>query len=105
MAKKQTELPGTRRADEPEPPKPIKALDEACEAIEKAAGAVTRAGQRLVEAKKSAQGLLDEHERDEYEYETNDGVLKKIFRKKSIGRCKVKVAKKSDEDTDDGDEE
>ena len=105
MARKQSELPGTRRPDEPEPPKPIKALDDACDAIEKAAGAVARAGQRLVEAKKSAQGLLDEHQRDEYEYETADGVLKKIFRKKTIGRCKVKVAKKTDSDADDGDEE
>lgn len=35
MARKQSELPGTRRPDEAEPPKPIRALDEALEEFEK----------------------------------------------------------------------
>lgn len=105
MAKKQAELPGTRRPDEPEPPKPIKALDDACEALEKARGKATRAQQGVVEAKKAAQALLDEHNRDEYEYEAND-VLKKIFRKRTLGSCKVKVEKKRpDDEGDDGDDE
>lgn len=89
MARRQKELPNTRLPNEPAPPEPIKAIDDACDAIEKAAGGVTRAGQKLVDAKKAAEALLDEHNRDEYEYETSDGVLKKIFRKKSLGRCKV----------------
>jgi hypothetical protein len=59
----------------------------------------------VVEAKKAAQALLDEHNRDEYEYEGPNGVLKKIFRKRTVATCKVKVAKKTDEATDDGDEE
>lgn len=105
MAKKQTELPGTRREDEPEPQKPIKPLEEACEALEKARGKATRAGQAVVEAKKAADALLVEHKLDFYEYEDSDGVLKKIFRKTQVATCKVKVAKKTDDDTDDGDEE
>lgn len=104
MAKKQTELPGTRRDDEPEPQKPIKALDEACEALEKARGKATRAGQAVVEAKKAAQALLLEHKLDHYEYEHND-VLKKLFNKQQVGTCKVKVEKKRDDDTDDGEDE
>jgi hypothetical protein len=44
MAKRQTELAGTRRDDEPEPPKPIAALDDACDVLEKARGKAARAG-------------------------------------------------------------
>jgi hypothetical protein len=105
MAKKQTELPGTRRDDEPEPQKPIRALDDACEALEKARGKATRAGQAVIEAKKAAQAVMLEHKIAEYEYESSDGVLKKIFSKTQVATCKVKVAKKSDDDTDDGDVE
>lgn len=101
---RQKELPNTRRADEPEPPPSIKALDEACELLEKARGKATRAGQAVVEAKKAAQALLVEHKLEHYEYEHND-VLKKLFRKEQVGTCKVKVAKKTDDDTDDGDDE
>lgn len=105
MAKKQAEPPGTRRPDEPEPPKPIKALDDACEALEKARGKATRAGQAVVEAKKAAQALLTEHGLQVYEYEDPNGVLKKLFSKVQVATCKVKVAKKRDEDSDDGDDE
>jgi len=102
MAKKQEELPGTRRDDEPKPQKPIKALDDACEALVKARGKATRAGQSVVEAKKIAQGLLVEHDLQAYEYEEND-VLKKLYRKETLASCKVKVEKKSA--PDDGDDE
>ncbi|HKP06402.1 MAG TPA: hypothetical protein VJU58_04040 [Microbacterium sp.] len=105
MAKRQPELPNTRRDDEPDPPKPIKALDDACDLLEKAKGKATRAGQAVVEAKKAADALLVEHGLVEYEYESSAGVLKKIFRKTAVATCKVKVAKKTDEDGDDGDEE
>lgn len=103
MAKKQTELPGTRRDDEPVPQKPIKALDEACAELVKARGKATRSGQAVVEAKKRALDLLVEHGIPSYEYEEND-VLKKLYRKEVTATCKVKVAKKADEG-DDGDDE
>ena len=102
MAKKQTELPGTRLDTEPQPQKPIKALDDACEALVKARGKATRAGQVVVDAKKTALALLVEHGLMSYEYEDND-VLKKLYRKEVTATCKVKVEKKSDE-TDDGDD-
>lgn len=105
MAKKQTELPGTRRDDEPKPQPTIRALDDACDVLEKAKGKATRAGQAVVEAKKSAQALLVEHNLTSYEYEDADGVLRKIFRKEAIATCKVKVDKRTDSDSDDGDEE
>lgn len=104
MARRQKELPNTRLPHEPAPPEPIRELDDACDALEKAKGKATRAGQGVVAAKKAAQDLLDQHNRDEYEYESN-GVLKKIFRKKTLGSCKVKVEKKRDDDSDDGDDE
>lgn len=103
MAKKQTELPGTRRDDEPVPQKPIKALDDACDELVKARGKATRAGQAVVQAKKKALELLVEHGLSAYEYEEND-VLKKLFRKEVTATCKVKVAKKDDQ-SDDGDDE
>ncbi len=94
MAKKQAELPGTRRDDEPAPQKHIQALEDACDALVKARGKATRAGQGVVEAKRVAQALLVEHDLQSYEYEDND-VLKKLYRKETLASCKVKVEKKS----------
>lgn len=102
MAKRQEEIPGTRLDSEPKPQKPIKALDDACDALVKARGKATRAGQAVVEAKKNAQALLIEHDLQAYEYEEND-VLKKLYRKETLASCKVKVEKKSA--PDDGDDE
>ena len=104
MARRQKELPGTRRPDEAAPPEPIGEIDDACDALERARGKHTRTGQGVVEAKKLADDLLMKHGRTEYEYEHN-GVLKKIFRKTAVATCKVKVEKKRDDDTDDGDDE
>jgi hypothetical protein len=101
MAKKQTELPGTRRDDEPEPQKPIRALDDACEALEKARGKATRAGQAVIEAKKAAQAVMLEHKIAEYEYESSDGVLQDVFRENTLKKRKSKLnpkkSKKGDE--------
>lgn len=105
MAKKQAELPGTRRADEPQPQQPIKALEEACEALERAKGKATKAGQGVVEAKRAVDALLIEHKLDAYEYDDLKGVARKVFRKTSVATCKVKVEKRTDEDTDDGADE
>ena len=104
MAKRQAEIPGTRRDDEPTPQKPIKALDEVCDELVKARGRATRAQQAVVAATKRGQELLVEHGLTAYEYEEND-VLKKLYRKETVATCKVKVAKKVDDATDDGDDE
>lgn len=105
MSRKQEELPNTRRDDEPKPQKPIKALDDACEVLERAKGKATKAGQAIVEAKAVVDKLLEEHKRDEYEYEGLNGILRKVFRKQSIATCKVKVAKKTDDEGSDGADE
>mgnify|MGYP001575308061 CR=1 FL=1 len=105
MAKKQPELPGTRGANEPEPPKPIKAIDDAIDELEKSEGKRTRIGQSIVDAKKRIQALLVEHALPFYEYEDGNGVLRKKFRKESLGSCKVKVEKRTDDDSDDGADE
>ncbi len=101
MARKQQELVGTRRDDEPKPQSTIKAIDDACEVLEKAKGKATRAGQGVVDAKKAAEALLVEHNLVEYEDEDGAGVLRKIFRKATIATCKVKIEKKRDDDGDD----
>jgi len=106
MARKQSELPGTRRPDEAEPPKPIKALDEALEDFEKAKGKRVKAGQLVKAARDKAQELLKEHGLEFYVYEDLGGVERRFFTKQTVGTCKVKKEKRvSDHDSDDGDEE
>jgi len=100
-SRKQAELPGTRRDDEAPPPKSIPALDDACEALEKARGKATKAGQGVVEAKLKVDHLLREHNLSAYVYETATGVEKKAFISEGIKTSKIKKAKADD---DGGDE-
>lgn len=98
MAKRQEELPNTRRDDEPRP-KSIGALDDACAKLEGAKGKAVNAGQKVVEAKKAVDALLREHKITTYVYETSTGVEKKVFISEGIKTAKIKKAKA------DGDEE
>ena len=102
---RQKELPNTRRADEVPLHVEIKDLDDEIGALEKDEGKRTRIGQSITDRKKKIQALLVEHNLPFYEYEDSNGVLRKKFRKESLGSCKVKVNKKTDAPTDDGDEE
>lgn len=95
MAKKQTELPGTRRDDEPEA-KSIPALDDACDALEKAKGKAIKAGQGVVDAKHKIDELLREHNVTQYVYETATGVEKKVFISTGIKTAKIKKEKADD---------
>lgn len=104
MGKRQAELPNTRRSDETPLPPQIDAIDDAIAELEKLEGKRTRVGQSITDAKKSIQALLVEHNLPFYEYEDSNGVLRKKFRKESLGSCKVKTEKRRD-DSDDGDEE
>jgi len=99
MAKKQTEIPGTRRDDEPEQ-KPIPELDDACEQLEKAKGKAVKAGQGVVEAKKSIDELLRANGLTSYLYDGLNGVEKKVFISTGIKTAKIKKEK-----ADDGDDE
>lgn len=101
MGKRQAELPNTRGADEGPEQKPIKALDDACDALESARGKATNAGQKVVEAKKAVDALLREHSLTSYVYETRTGVEKKAFISEGIKTAKIKRAKVDD----DGDDE
>jgi len=104
-SKKQPELPHTRRDDEPPAPKPIKALDDACDQLEKLKGKVTRAGQEVVAQKHTIDELLRKHAVTSYTYETAAGVEKKVFIKSSIATAKVKKAKLDDDAGEDGADE
>lgn len=97
MAKKQPELPNTRGADEPPAPEPIKALDDACDALEKARGKATKAGQGVVEAKGAVDQLLRKNGLTSYTYETANGVEKKAFISEGIKTSKIKKAKVDDD--------
>ena len=106
MARKQSELPGTRRPDEGEIQKAIKELDTALEEFEKAKGKRVKAGQLVKAARDKAQELLKEHGLDFYVYEDLGGVERRFFTKQTVGTCKVKKEKRvSEVDSDDGDEE
>lgn len=105
MGKKQAELPNTRRADEPDPEKPIKALDEACAELERRKGKAIKAGQAIVEQKTIIDGLLGDHNLAWYPYEDLKGVEKKVFRKTSIATAKLKKEKVDNAAENDGDEE
>jgi hypothetical protein len=98
MAKKQAELPGTRRDDEPQP-KSIPKLDDACEILEKAKGGHIKSGQKVVEAKQAIDELLRENGITSYVYEDTKGVERKVFISESIKTAKIR------KDTDGGDEE
>lgn len=100
MAKKQPELPGTRRDDEAPVPKSIPEIDSACEVLEKAKGKAIKAAQGVVEAKQIVDGLLRENKITSYIYETPTGVEKKVFIAESVKTAKIKKEK-----ADDGGEE
>jgi phosphoglycolate phosphatase-like HAD superfamily hydrolase len=104
MARKQSELPGTRRPDEAEPPKPVKQLDDALEEFEKAKGKRIKAAQLVKAARDKAQELLKEHGLEYYVYEDLGGVERRFFTKQTVGTCKVKKEKRVS-DIDDGDDE
>lgn len=93
MGKRQAELPNTRRDDEPPPPRTIKALDEACEELERRKGKAIKAGQGIVEQKAIIDGLLQQHKLSWYPYEDLKGVERKVFVKSSIATAKLKKAK------------
>lgn len=106
MARRQSELPGTRGPNEAEVQKAIKALDDALEELEKAKGKRVKAGQLVKAARDKAQELLKEHGLEFYIYEDLGGVERRFFTKQTVGTCKVKKEKRvSDVDADDGDEE
>lgn len=100
MAKKQPELPHTRREDEAPEQKSVPALDDACEVLEKAKGKAIKAGQGVVEAKRAIDELLRSNGLTSYVYETPTGVEKKVFISTGIKTAKIKKEK-----TDDGGDE
>jgi phosphoglycolate phosphatase-like HAD superfamily hydrolase len=105
MARKQQELAGTRRPDEGEAQKAIKALDEALEEFEKAKGKRVKAGQLVKAARDKAQELLKEHGLAFYLYEDLGGVERRFFTKETVGTCKVKKEKRVSDIDDDEDDE
>ena len=101
--RKQEELPHTRRDDEPPPPRAIKALDDLADKLEKLKGNATQVSQEIVGCKTEIDDTMKAEGVEVYEYTDARGVLKKLFRRQAIATCKVK--KRTDEDSDDGDEE
>jgi hypothetical protein len=97
MSRKQEELPNTRRDDEPKA-KSIKALDDACTALEKAKGKASKAGQDVNAAKQEVDRLLRENRITAYLYENLKGVECRVSLVEKVKTEKVKTEKTNDED-------
>lgn len=97
MAKKQTELPGTRRDDE-QPQASIEALDELCAALDKRKGAAIKASQNIIETKQQIQAALREHKLTSYRYEDAKGVEREVFLNEAIRTRKVKTEGNGDDE-------
>lgn len=98
MAKKQTELPGTRRDDEPAPQEPVAELDKLCATLDKQKGAVTKATQNVVGTKTEIQTALREHKLTSYRYEDAKGVEREVFLNEAIRTRKVKTESNGDDE-------
>jgi len=98
MAKKQPELPGTRRDDEAPEHKPIAELDAACKVLDKAKGGAVNASQKVVEAKKTIQALLHQHDIQSYPYVDAKGIEREVVRNESIKTRKIKTDSAGDDE-------
>lgn len=98
MAKKQAELPGTRRDDEPPEQKPIGALDDLCGELDKRKGAAIKASQNVVDTKQKIQAALREHGLTSYRYEDAKGVEREVFLNEGIRTRKVKTEDSGDDE-------
>lgn len=110
MAKRdQEELPNTRRADEPPPFKPIKALDDSIDVWQKLLARRKKINQEIIAEQVKHQELLVKHDRPSYPFESLGGSERELYRNESVKSRKVntkaeaepggkKRGKKADED-------
>lgn len=98
MAKKQTELPGTRRDDEPTPQEPIAALDKLCAELDRRKGGAINAAQKVVETKQNIQAALRENKLTSYLYEDSKGVEREVYLNEAIRTRKVKTEDGGDDE-------
>lgn len=91
MARNQEELPQTRRADEPPPFKPIKAMDENIAAWQRKLGSRKKLNQEINALLVEQQELLEKHDRDTYPFESSSGAEREIYRTMSVKSRKTKT--------------
>lgn len=93
MAKRDAnlELPGTRRADEPPPFKPIKAIDDNIDEWQKALGRRKKIQQEIVALQQQQQELLVKHDRATYPYEAKGGGERELYRNERVSSRKTKT--------------
>lgn len=96
MARKQEELPSTRRDDEA-PLKSIAELDEACTDLEKAKGKAIKANQDVQAKKQTIDALLRKHKLTSYHYADLKDVERIVRLVEKIKTEKVKTDKTNDE--------
>lgn len=91
MPRTQEELPNTRRADEPPPFKPIKAMEENIAAWQRKLSARKKLNQEINALLVEQQELLEKHDRDVYPFESSGGAEREIYRTMSVKSRKTKT--------------
>lgn len=110
MARRQEELPGTRRGDEPPPFKPIKALDDNIDEWQRKLASRKKLNQEINALLIKQQELLVKHDRPTYPFEAKGGGEREIYRTETVKSRKTntkadaepskgKRGKKSDDDS------
>lgn len=100
MARRQEELPNTRRDDEPPPFKPIQAMETNIETWQRKLGARKKLNQEINALLLEQQELLVKHDRDTYPFEAKGGGEREIYRTQSVKSRKVNT--KADTEPDGG---
>lgn len=89
MARRQEELPNTRRDDEAPPFKPIKAMEDNIEEWQKLLGSRKKINQRINALLIVQQDLLKKHDRPTYPFESSSGAEREIYRIEGVKSRKV----------------
>ncbi len=98
MAKKQPELPHTRRDDEPPEQEPDPVLEQLCAELDKRKGGAISASQKVVETKTKIQSELRAKGRTSYRYDDAKGVEREVFLNEAVRTRKVKTEDGGDDE-------
>lgn len=99
MARRQEELPNTRRDDEAPPFRPIKAMEENITAWQRKLGARKKLNQEINALLVEQQELLVKHERDVYPFESSSGAEREIYRVTSVKSRKTNTKPETETET------
>lgn len=91
MARRQEELPNTRREDEAPPFKPIPAMEKNIDGWQKELANRKKCNQKINAFLIEQQELLVKHDRDVYPFESSSGSEREIYRVSAVRSRKTKT--------------